>query len=351
MSFSSELSHAIKGCLFQGIPFAVWREPNADECQFCANPSFGNGCVDENRRAFAVNLWNSDTLLVIEKEWSVSELLLNIGQMLIKQVDTVVVEAVTTDKADYLNRVNQLIDRLKCRGGKTVYSRLTCGKSEGVDWAKVAGDYFDKYPSTFAYLFYTPTTGAWLGASPELLLRQSADRLSITTMSLAGTRPVDTLDEWDKKNIDEQAMVTDFIADTLRDCGMKVSLSGPNTLKYGSIEHLCTRIEGKSLAEVDFMKLANRLSPTPALAGLPRTEALADIAELELHDRRCYGGFVAVQGDKGLVAYVNLRCVNFDHENWCIYSGGGITAASDAEDEWAESEAKAAVLRNLILRK
>jgi isochorismate synthase len=281
----------------------------------------------------------------------VSELLLYIGQTPIRQVKTVAVEAATTDRADYLNHVNQLIDRLKCRGGKTVYSRLTCGNSEGVDWAKVADDYFDKYPSAFAYLYYTPATGAWLGASPELLLRQSADRLSMATMSLAGTRPAGTLGEWDRKNLDEQAMVTDFIADTLRECGMKVSLSGPNTLKYGSIEHLCTRIEGKSLEEVDFMTLANRLSPTPALAGLPRAEALADIAELEPHERRCYGGFVAVQGKCGLEAYVNLRCVNFDHKNWCIYSGGGITVASDAEDEWAESEAKAAVLRNLILKK
>ena len=81
------------------------------------------------------------------------------------------VEPHSTLRGDYIPAVNAVIDRLKERGGKSVISRTTCGSSDGIDWAAVAMRYFERYPATMRYLYFTPQTGYWLGASPELLYR------------------------------------------------------------------------------------------------------------------------------------------------------------------------------------
>ena len=35
----------------------------------------------------------------------------------------------------------------------------------------------------------------------------------------------------------------------------------------------------------------------------------------------------------------------FDSSRYCIYSGGGLTAQSNADDEWEETEMKSQLLR------
>ncbi|MDE5553938.1 MAG: chorismate-binding protein, partial [Muribaculaceae bacterium] len=59
-------------------------------------------------------------------------------------------------------------------------------------------------------------------------------------------------------------------------------------------------------------------------------------------------GYVAINSTNEFVAYVNLRCVSFDHNRWCMYVGSGIMPDSDINDEWLETEAKAHILKRLI---
>ena len=62
------------------------------------------------------------------------------------------------------------------------------------------------------YCLYHPKIGAWLGASPEQLLKANAD--SFETMALAGTQKVEG-DEtviWQQKEKEEQQFVKDFIS-------------------------------------------------------------------------------------------------------------------------------------------
>lgn len=249
-----------------------------------------------------------------------------------------------TDRRQYIDAVTAVIERLKREGGKSVISRTTCGQSAGVDWAAVTRQYFARYPGTFRFLYYSPQTAFWLGASPELLY--SGDLSRVDTMSLAGTRrPTD--EPWDAKNIAEHQIVTDFIAAALTDAGLNVTVDATETLNYGVIQHLCTKISAHG-HYASHACILDRLSPTPALAGYPRDKARLDIASAERHERRCYSGYVAVHNGDRFEAYVNLRCVNFDSKRWCIYTGGGITAQSVPDDEWRESEIKASVLRQLI---
>ncbi|MDE6136756.1 MAG: chorismate-binding protein, partial [Muribaculaceae bacterium] len=91
--------------------------------------------------------------------------------------------------------------------------------------------------------------------------------------------------------------------------------------------------------------------PTPAVAGTPRDTALGEIAATEDTPRRCYAGYLLHSDATGRTrAYVNLRCAQVSPDGYCIYAGGGITANSDPAAEWAETEAKAAVLLDILNR-
>ena len=71
------------------------------------------------------------------------------------------------------------------------------------------------YPRSYIALFYTPATGMWLIASPEILLRGDAN--GYQTMALAGTMRYAGEDmRWSDKNREEQQLVTDYIRTCLQ---------------------------------------------------------------------------------------------------------------------------------------
>lgn len=252
----------------------------------------------------------------------------------------------STGRDSYLESTSALIATLKRRGGKCVRMRGICSAGRVLDLNAAVAEVFDRFPAAFCHCYYTPATGLWVGATPELLLDCSGGR--VRTMSLAGTRAAATPGGWDDKNVREQAFVTDFIRDVFRSLYLAPVISEPKTLRYGAIEHICTRIEAEVPRGYDPSALIDALSPTPAVAGLPRDTALAEIVAIEDTPRRCYAGWVAVRSAEGLKAFVNLRCAQLSAGGWCVYTGGGITADSDAASEWRETEAKAAPLLDIL---
>lgn len=250
----------------------------------------------------------------------------------------------STQRDEYRRALAVLIECLHKRGGKTVMSRTICGK-HNCDMIQLAFDFFDAYPHSYRTLFYTPLTGAWMGASPELLYKIDNGRLY--TMALAGTREL-AESPWDEKNIEEHRMVADFIEETIAAQTPTYSRSPLGTLRYGSIEHLLTEFTADA-SQLDVARLKNALHPTPAVGGYPRCEALADIAGIERHSRNLYSGLIEFNAGAQRLCIVNLRCMQFDAERYCIYAGGGITAQSDPDTEWAETEAKSAWLREHIM--
>ncbi|WP_295730835.1 chorismate-binding protein [uncultured Muribaculum sp.] len=252
----------------------------------------------------------------------------------------------STCMTEYRECVSMIAERhASYGGGKTVYSRRISDQHSVVGWGRTAFDYFGHFPDTFRFLFTTPDCGCWLGASPELLLRRDAGDSILTTMALAGTLRDDSAG-WDAKNIEEHDYVTRFIVDTLADFSIKAEVAPAGEVRFGSIRHLCHRITARYSGPI--VPLLNALSPTPALSGFPRDEALRLIGEVE-SPRGLYGGYVGVNSPEGIRAFVNLRSVCFNPGGgYCAYAGGGITALSDASDEWLETEAKSAVLRRCI---
>ena len=339
---------AVRAAIASRMPFVLYVRPFTDRLDFFADP--GDEFPLLSRRRFTVSSWaggSRSACDISDRADADTVIALTDGGRFQSVGPSPEPWHITTPFDDYINAVDDLIDRLRDSGGKTVISRTICASGVSVDWLAVADTYFAVHPEAFRYIYYTPRHGFWLGASPELLLKVDSGRFS--TMALAGTRPLDESDRpWSGKNIAEQAIVRNYIVDRLYDLGLAPETDPTETVTTGNIQHLRTLISG-SAGSCSAAEIIDALNPTPALAGYPMAAALENIVACEAHPRRCYGGYVALTDDALTEVYVNLRCVAFDSTSWCIYVGGGIMPDSDSAEEWRETEAKSLILRNLIV--
>ena len=203
-----------------------------------------------------------------------------------------------------------------------------------------------EYPDAYVFFISTKEYGNWIGASPELLLEKKGDIL--TTMSLAGTRKSGSDSPWDLKNLKEQQIVTDFIKNTFQKFGFNAEIKKRDTRKAGKIEHLVNIIESKIINPQDVDNLLKELSPTPALSGFPKKEAIEIINNFE-GDRSLYGGFMGPVFPNGDFRFnVILRCACLSPTTATLFAGGGITYLSDPEEEWEETEKKLDTIRRLL---
>lgn len=73
---------------------------------------------------------------------------------------------------------------------------------------------------------------------------------------------------------------------------------------------------------------------------------MTTILKHEPHERSLYGGFWGTWRDHNNTdLHVNIRCMRLLGDRGVIYTGGGITAGSDPEKEWAETEHKSLTWR------
>lgn len=270
-----------------------------------------------------------------------------------------------TPRATHLDVVRRIrervveLERLSGRHAKTIAARTAIAEGTPLP-TEIFRRLCRRYPDACAFLFSTPFTGTWTGASPELLL--DVDQEGFGSVALAGTRARSAdgspTEDWDAKNTEEQAIVTEFILDEMRAEGLNPNAKPPITRRAGPVEHLCTSIYAKSHnhgvpdLRSTGIRLLRRLSPTPALSGFPRKEAMEAIVREEGFEREYYGGFVGILSPPSgrLTAYVNLRSCRCDSiaRRALLFAGGGITRASRPEEEWTETERKLSTLLSVI---
>lgn len=206
------------------------------------------------------------------------------------------------------------------------------------------------YTSTFNYLFQLEGEDCWLAATPELLVERNST--TVSSMSLAGTKPADGQSQWTKKEEDEQELVTRRIQEAYIQCGYEsIQTQGPETVRSGFVEHLLTTISATDSSEKNFRQLLNELHPTPAVGGLPSLAAQSIIQTAETHDREWYTGFVGIAEQEQEMYFVNLRCMKLRSREALLYLGGGITSESVLMSEWEETENKARTLTSVIQSK
>lgn len=346
MLISEDIKKAISIAIDRNVPFVTYLLPHSDSVVFFADPDQSFELRTDSR--FIVSGWccgSQDAYVICDRVDG--EMFLRIApDISVKSYSGNSVWKETTEKNAYGESLDNVIEHLHDHGGKVVVSRTIAGSGNDIDWIKVAERYFAIHAEAFRYMYFTPRHGCWLGASPELLLKIEGGEF--TTMALAGTRECSQATQtWNGKNIAEQGIVRNYIVDKLYDLGLNPKCSKTETVTTGNIQHLMTVITG-SVATCSPMEIIHALNPTPALAGYPLQSALEKIAAVERHPRRCYGGYVAIETSEKFLAYVNLRCANFDPDHWCLYVGSGIMPDSDIDEEWEETETKAHILRNLI---
>lgn len=338
---------AIDKCLRHCCPFVAYAFPGMTQVRFYANPSYGREELHENGGAAISFFGRNARVVTVAAEMSADEVLkADWSGMLFRKPD-ITPWPDSTLPEEYTTGVSGLIDILRRRGGKTVISRTIAGRYSGA-WADVVEQVFDRIDSNaFRFVYYTPETAGWAGASPELLLdmRPSGE---ISTMALAGTMSGDDCGEWDLKNREEHELVVEYIASVLRESGLSPVIHQAETVRHGCVRHLRHLITASG-AYGKFDSIVDRLSPTPALAGWPVETSIGEIANVEAHSRYCYGGYISVTDTDGCRrAYVNLRSFHFYGNAYCIYAGGGITGRSDVDSEWREAEAKSKPLRQIL---
>ena len=210
---------------------------------------------------------------------------------------------------------------------------------------------------------YRYSFDGFVGASPELLVAIHDDE--ITSHPLAGTTPRTGDPEKDAalakqlvestKNQIEHRVVIDMVHDTLLPhCSYLDWEAEPSVVQVANVQHLGTQLVGKlSEPQLHVLDAALALSPTPALGGFPRDEALQLIARHEGMDRDKYGGAIGwfdAQGN-GVFA-VAIRCAQFNESRTQarLFAGGGIVADSEPLDELAETQAKLQAMLIAITR-
>jgi isochorismate synthase len=225
------------------------------------------------------------------------------------------------------------------------------------DPAALFGALREQFSSCFCFCCGTPEA-AFIGASPELLVRRSG--ASVSTVALAGSirRSSDpSVDDHlgeqlmrSDKDRREHEIVAERIAGALRPHAVWVETgSEPEIAKVANIQHLATPIVAQLAEPRSAVELVGLLHPTPAVGGEPWPDAGSAIAELEQMDRGWYAGPVgwmdATEDGEFCVA---LRSALLRDREARLYAGVGVVVGSDPAAELAETEIKLDALLPLL---
>lgn len=222
-----------------------------------------------------------------------------------------------------------------------------------------------EYADCYRFLFEPRPGHAFLGATPELLVRVNGRALE--TMALAGSQrrgrdaAEDTLLERDllnsAKDRHEHNLVLDELRARLRGIlpqpqadddrsengalphGLRVGET--QVLKLRNIQHLFTPVQAQLRHADGVLPELALLHPTPALGGLPCEAANQFICAAEPVTRGWYAAPIGWLGANldGEFA-VAIRSAVVQRERAWLYSGCGIVAGSDPQKEWDETALK-----------
>ncbi len=233
---------------------------------------------------------------------------------------------------------------------KLVLAReVRVGAARPFDSGAVFGALRSAYPSCYCFCVGTPEA-AFIGASPELLVRRAGAVLS--TVALAGStrRSADpAVDDHlgerlrrSAKDRQEHGIVVRTIERSLQPLSVWVAPADePTLVKVANIQHLATPVRAQLAQPRSVVELAGALHPTSAVGGEPWARAEPLVRELEQMDRGWYaapvGWMDAFEDGEFCVA---LRCALLAGRVAHCFAGGGVVGESQPDAELAETEVK-----------
>jgi isochorismate synthase len=360
------------------LPFVVFRTPNSRWVKYyLQNDDNLNSISDFSEQGFVFAPFNAfengNTVLFPIANCKVNSVDISTKNksLIVNQADSDLREP--TDK--YLNLIDTALSEINIGNlKKVVLSQPINFEVEHIYPFTIFEKMVDKYANAFVYCWHHPKIGTWLGATPETLLTLNGNHL--TTMSLAGTQKYVENKEvvWQKKELEEQHIVTKYILNQLEASGVQsnqITSNEVKTIKAGNLWHLQTKIDAKiDTSNFRLKNLLYHLHPTPAVCGEPKVQAYQFISNHEGYNRQYYTGFLGeinmfksrernkrssnVENtayrivSKTTDLYVNLRCMQIIDKQAVIYVGGGITKDSKPENEWRELISKLQTVKSVL---
>ncbi|HVU50916.1 MAG TPA: anthranilate synthase component I family protein, partial [Polyangia bacterium] len=216
-------------------------------------------------------------------------------------------------------------------------------------------------PAPFgAFLAAGDGAAALVGNSPERFLALDG-RGAVETRPIKGTRARARTAAGDEaaraalvgspKDRAEHVMIVDLERNDLgRVCetGSVVVDGVARVLTLPTVHHLVSTVRGRLRAGVGLAALLEATFPGGSITGAPKRRAMQIIDELEPAARGPYTGatgWLGAAGDLDLAVAIRTALVSGGRLSLSL--GGGIVADSTPEDEWAETEVKAAAFARL----
>ena len=201
-------------------------------------------------------------------------------------------------------------------------------------------------PAPFQAVIELPEAGIRLAsASPELFLTRDQSR--VRSAPIKGT--TSTGGDFSEKDCAENIMIVDLVRNDFGRVCMPGTVVVPNLLErqhHPGLDHLVSTVEGELRNGVTWSDLIDATFAPGSVTGAPKIAAMKQIRELEPVDRGIYCGAIGwVDADRSIGELnVAIRTFWVEQDQLCFGTGGAIPWDSTADDEWAETELKAARL-------
>jgi isochorismate synthase len=356
------LSSFFEYCVDNKLPCAFYHQPDSTDIQVIAQNNSGlNKLKTHHDQGFLFAPFQQDKsaeqILIRPDIFVNSKNLPNLNfapKVAVQKVNKIKQPKLkATGKKAYKQYVKDILKHIKKGGIKKVVAARIVLKRKPKHFNAVQNfqHLCKAYSASFVSLVFTPQYGLWIGATPEILLQHNQS--GFKTYALAGTRantPQNLKSPWSDKEKSEHKIVSAYILKAFQSVSNTApTIKGPETIVAGNLLHLRTVFEHAAIPKIKWLKLVDKLHPTPAVAGLPAKKAIRLILKNERSGRSFYSGYLGpVNMNNEINLFVNLRCMQVLKKQLAIYAGCGVVADSKPEDEWKESTLKTRTLLNVL---
>jgi anthranilate synthase component 1 len=188
------------------------------------------------------------------------------------------------------------------------------------------------------------------------------EKRRVTTVPIAGTRPrgrTKSDDDrlagellCDNKECAEHTMLVDLARNDLgRVCrfGSVTVSEFMGVEKFSHVQHIVSTVNGTLRDNLDCYDALKSCFPAGTVSGAPKIRAMQIIDEQESGTRGLYAGAVGYVGfDRNLDFAIAIRTILVRKDRAYVQVGAGIVADSVPENEWKETESKAAAMIRAI---
>jgi isochorismate synthase len=197
-----------------------------------------------------------------------------------------------------------------------------------------------------SHLYYAD---GFFGASPELVAAKSGNLLSLRPLAGTALRggQVSLLNS--SKDLSEHRLMVEQLCDDLGGFVKELDRPArPILFDAGRLIHLATPMRGQLLPGVTLSGVLLAIAPTAAVSGVPRTNAIEMLREMEVF-RGKYAGIVGLTDPFGDgEVYLSIRGATIVDDHLDLVAGAGIVADSLVDAEIAEIEAKIDVVTRAL---